>query len=166
MGNITESDLDIAQSVEDCYILGFNVKPLGKIKSTAKEKSIEIKSYSVIYALLDDVKAIVAEMMSPILFEEIIGNVEVRDIFAVGKGNIIAGCFVNDGIVHRGDKVRLLRAGKVLHAGNISSLKRFKDDVKEVAKGYECGIMLDDFNDIKVGDSFEIIKENYKKQQL
>ena len=166
VGNITESDIDIAQSVEDCHILGFNVKPLGKIKSTAKEKSVEIKSYSVIYALLDDVKAIVAEMMSPILFEEIIGNVEVRDIFAVGKGNIIAGCFVNDGIVHRGDKVRLLRAGKVLHAGNISSLKRFKDDVKEVAKGYECGIMLDDFNDIKVGDSFEIIKESYKKQQL
>ena len=166
VGNITESDIDIAQSVDDCHILGFNVKPLGKIKSIAKEKSVEIKSYSVIYALLDEVKAIVAEMMSPILFEEIIGNIEVRDIFAVGKGSVIAGCFVNDGIVHKNDKVRLLRGDKVLHTGNISSLKRFKDDVKEVAKGYECGIMLDNFNDIKVGDSFEIIKESYKKQQL
>ncbi len=166
VGNITESDIDIAQSNDDCYILGFNVKPLGKIKSKAKEKSVAIKSYSVIYNLIDDVKAIMANMMSPIMQEEIIGNVEVRDIFSVGKGSVIAGCFVVDGIVHRNDKVRLLRSDKVLHLGNISSLKRFKDDVKEVSKGYECGIMLESFNDIKVGDSFEIIKEVYKKQQI
>lgn len=166
VGNITESDIDIAQSNDDCYILGFNVKPLGKIKSIAKEKSVAIKSYSVIYNLIDDVKAIIANMMSPIIQEEIIGNIEVRDIFSVGKGNIIAGCFVNDGIVHRNDKVRLLRNDKVLHLGNISSLKRFKDDVKEVSKGYECGIMLDSFNDIKVGDSFEVIKETFTKQQI
>lgn len=166
VGNITESDIDIAQSNDDCYILGFNVKPLGKIKSKAKEKNVEIKSYSVIYNLIDDVKAIIANMMSPIMQEEVIGNVEVRDIFSVGKGGIIAGCFVVDGIIHRNDKVRLLRNGSVLYAGNIASLKRFKDDVKEVSKGYECGIMLDSFNDIKVGDSFEIIKEIYKKQQI
>lgn len=169
VGNITESDIDIAQSVQsvdDCYILGFNVKPLGKIKSKAKEIGISIQSYSVIYDLIDAVKGIVAAMMSPIVEEEIIGNIEVRDIFSVGKGSIIAGCFVVEGIVHRGDKVRLLRGAKVLHLGNISSLKRFKDDVKEVSKGYECGIMLDSFNDIKVGDSFEVIKETFKQQQI
>lgn len=169
VGNITESDIDIAQSVQsvdDCYILGFNVKPLGKIKSKAKEIGVSIQSYSVIYDLIDAVKGIVATMMSPIVEEEIIGNIEVRDIFSVGKGSIIAGCFVVEGIVHRGDKVRLLRGAKVLHLGNISSLKRFKDDVKEVSKGYECGIMLDSFNDIKVGDSFEVIKETFKQQQI
>ncbi|MGX3010111.1 translation initiation factor IF-2 [Helicobacter sp. 23-1044] len=171
VGNITESDIDIAQSVQsqnmnDCYILGFNVKPLGKIKSKAKEQSVAIQSYSVIYDLIDSVKGIIANMMSPIVEEEIIGNIEVRDIFSVGKGNVIAGCFVVEGIVHRGDKVRLLRGEKVLHLGNISSLKRFKDDVKEVGKGYECGIMLDSFNDIKVGDSFEIIKEIFKAKEL
>ncbi len=170
VGNITESDIDIAQSSQSsnnvCYILGFNVKPLGKIKSKAKEMSVSIKSYSVIYDLVDEVKGIIAQMMSPIMQEEIIGNVEVRDIFSIGKGSVIAGCFVIDGIVHRNDKVRLLRGSKVLHSGNISSLKRFKDDVKEVGKGYECGIMLDSFNDIKVGDSFEIIKETFKPQQL
>lgn len=166
VGNITESDIDIAQSSEDCYILGFNVKPLGKIKSKAKEMGVQIKSYSIIYDLVDEVKGIIAQMMSPIVQEEIIGNVEVRDIFSVGKDSVIAGCFVVDGVVHRNDKVRLLRGGKVLHTGNISSLKRFKDDVKEVSKGYECGIMLDSFNDIKIGDSFEIIKETLKPQRL
>ena len=166
VGNITESDIDIAQSVENCYILGFNVKPLGKIKSKAKEQRVAIQSYSVIYDLINNVKNVIANMMSPIVEEEIIGNVEVRDIFSVGKGNVIAGCFVVEGIVHRGDKVRLLRGEKVLHLGNISSLKRFKDDVKEVGKGYECGIMLDSFNDIKVGDSFEIIKEIFKAKEL
>ncbi len=166
VGNITESDIDIAQSSEDCYILGFNVKPLGKIKSKAKEMGVSIKSYSIIYDLVDEVKATIAQMMSPIVQEEIIGNVEVRDIFSVGKDSVIAGCFVVNGAVHRNDKVRLLRGGKVLHTGNISSLKRFKDDVKEVSKGYECGIMLDSFNDIKLGDSFEIIKETLKPKQL
>lgn len=167
VGNITESDIDIAQNAQsDCYILGFNVKPLGKIKSKAKELAVAIKSYSVIYDLVDEVKGIIAQMMSPIIGEEIIGNIEVRDIFSVGKGGVIAGCFVVDGAVHRSDKVRLLRGGKVLHTGNIASLKRFKDDVKEVGKGYECGIMLDSFNDIKTGDSFEVIKETFKQQRL
>ena len=172
VGNITESDIDIAQSTQNspskevCYILGFNVKPLGKIKSKAKEMGVSIKSYSIIYDLVNEVKGLIAQMMSPIMQEETIGSVEVRDIFSVGKDNIIAGCFVVDGAVHRNDKVRLLRGGKVLHTGNISSLKRFKDDVKEVSKGYECGIMLDSYNDIKVGDSFEIFKETFKPQQL
>lgn len=166
VGNITENDIAIAQSNTDCYILGFNVKPLGKIKMKAKEQNVSIKSYSVIYNLIDDVKAIIANMMSPDIHEEVIGNVEVRDVFSVGKGNVIAGCFVNDGIVHRGDKLKILRGSKEIYKGVISSLKRFKDDVKEVGKGYECGIMIDSFNDIKIGDSFEILKEVYKQKQL
>ncbi|RAX55131.1 translation initiation factor IF-2 [Helicobacter sp. 16-1353] len=165
VGNITENDIAIAVSSKG-YILGFNVKPLGILKAKAKEQNISIKSYSVIYNLIDDVKEIIATMMSPIVEEEIVGNLEVRDIFSVGKGNIIAGCFVNDGFIERGAKVRLLRGNKLIHTGNISSLKRFKDDVKEVTKGYECGIMLDSFNDIKVSDNIEVIKEVYKQQKI
>lgn len=166
VGNITESDIDIAASSNDCYILGFNVKPLSILKSKAKEHQVSINSYSVIYNLIDDVKVIISKMMSPIIEEEIIGNLEVRDIFSIGKGNIIAGCFVLDGIILRNSKVNLFRNSKLVHSGNISSLKRFKDDAKEVTKGYECGIMIDAFNDIKVGDSIEVIKEIAKQQQI
>lgn len=166
VGNITESDIDIAASSSDCYILGFNVKPLSILKSKAKEQQVSINSYSVIYNLIDDVKLIISKMMSPIIEEEIIGNLEVRDIFSIGKGNVIAGCFVLDGTIFRNSKVNLFRKDKLIHSGNISSLKRFKDDVKEVTKGYECGIMIDSFNDIKVGDSLQVIKEVAKQQQI
>ncbi len=166
VGNITENDISIAQSNNDCHILGFNVKPLGILKNKAKEANVSIKSYSVIYHLIDDVKLIIANMMSPIIEEEVVGEVEVRDIFSIGKGNVIAGCFVLDGAVQRGAKVRLFRGSKLIHTGNIASLKRFKDDVREVAKGYECGIMLDSFNDIKIGDMCEVIKEIHKQQQI
>ncbi|MDE6885958.1 MAG: translation initiation factor IF-2 [Helicobacteraceae bacterium] len=166
VGSITENDISLAQSSSNCYILGFNVKPLGILKSKAKELGVDIKSYSVIYNLIDDVKSLIVNMMNPIIEEENIGSIEVRDIFSVGKGGVIAGCFVNDGAVHRVDKVRLMRKNKEIYFGNIASLKRFKDDVKEVAKGYECGIMLDSFNDIQVGDIFEVIKEVQKQQKL
>lgn len=166
VGNITENDISIAAGSKNCYILGFNVKPHSIIKSKAKEQNVSIKSYSVIYNLIDDVKEIIATMMKPIVEVEIVGNLEVRDIFSIGKGNVIAGCFVNDGLIERNSKIRLLRGNKIIYEGNISSLKRFKDDVKEVSKGYECGVMLDVFNDIKVGDSIEVIKETYKRQQI
>ena len=166
VGNITESDIDIAASSSDCYILGFNVKPLSILKSKAKEQQVRINSYSVIYDLINDVKQIIATMMSPIIEEEIIGSLEVRDIFSIGKGNVIAGCFVLDGSIIRNSKINLFRKDKLIHSGNISSLKRFKDDVKEVTKGYECGIMIDSFNDIKVGDSLQVIKEVAKQQQI
>lgn len=166
VGNITESDIDIAASSSDCYILGFNVKPLSILKSKAKEQQVSINSYSVIYDLIDDVKLIISKMMSPIIEEEIIGSLEVRDIFSIGKGNVIAGCFVLDGIIVRNSKINLFRKDKLVHTGNISSLKRFKDDVKEVTKGYECGIMIDSFNDIKVGDSLQVIKEIAKQKQI
>lgn len=166
VGGISESDISLASASENCVILGFNVRPTGSVKNKAKEFGVEIKTYSIIYALIDDVKALVSGMMSPVFEEENTGQAEVRETFNIAKVGTIAGCFVVDGSIQRGIKVRLIRNGVVVHTGSIASLKRFKDDVKEVAKGYECGIMLENFNDIKVGDVFETFREVAKKQVL
>ena len=166
VGGISENDISLASASENCVILGFNVRPTGSVKSKAKELAVEIKTYSIIYALLDDVKALVSGMMSPVFEEENTGQAEVRETFNIPKVGTIAGCFVVDGSIQRGIKVRLIRNGVVVHNGSIASLKRFKDDVKEVAKGYECGIMLENYNDVKVGDVFETYKEVAKKQTL
>ena len=165
VGNINENDINTAHSAKNCYIVGFNVKPLGILKNRAKELDVSIKSYSTIYDIIDDVKEIVSQMMNPVLEEVVVGNIEVRNVFSVGKNGVIAGCFVNDGIVQRNSKVRLIRGNKIIHAGVIASLKRFKEDVKEVGKGYECGIMIDNYSDIAVGDSIEIIKETIKNKK-
>lgn len=166
VGGISESDISLASASENCVILGFNVRPTGTVKNKAKELGVEIKTYSIIYALLDDVKALVSGMMSPVFEEENTGQAEVRETFNIPKVGTIAGCFVVDGSIQRGIKVRLIRNGVVVHNGSIISLKRFKDDVKEVAKGYECGIMLENYNDVRVGDVFETYKEVAKKQTL
>ena len=166
VGGISESDISLASASENCVILGFNVRPTGTVKNKAKELGVEIKTYSIIYALLDDVKALVSGMMSPVFEEENTGQAEVRETFNIPKVGTIAGCFVVDGSIQRGIKVRLIRNGVVVHNGSIVSLKRFKDDVKEVAKGYECGIMLENYNDVRVGDVFETYKEVAKKQIL
>ena len=166
VGGISESDITLASASENCVILGFNVRPTGSVKSKAKELAVEIKTYSIIYALLDDVKALLSGMMSPVFEEENTGQAEVRETFNIPKVGTIAGCFVVDGSIQRGIKVRLIRNGVVVHNGSIASLKRFKDDVKEVAKGYECGIMLENYNDVRVGDVFETYKEVAKKQSL
>lgn len=166
VGGISESDISLASASENCVILGFNVRPTGSVKNKAKELGVEIKTYSIIYALIDDVKALVSGMMSPVFEEENTGQAEVRETFNIAKVGTIAGCFVVDGSIQRGIKVRLIRNGVVVHTGSIISLKRFKDDVKEVAKGYECGIMLENFNDVRVGDVFETFREVAKKQVL
>ncbi|RDU71736.1 translation initiation factor IF-2 [Helicobacter brantae] len=166
VGGISESDITLASASENCVILGFNVRPTGSVKNKAKELAVEIKTYSIIYALLDDVKALISGMMSPVFEEENTGQAEVRETFNIPKVGTIAGCFVVDGSIQRGIKVRLIRNGVVVHNGSIASLKRFKDDVKEVAKGYECGIMLENYNDVRVGDVFETYKEVAKKQSL
>jgi translation initiation factor IF-2 len=155
VGGITESDIALAAASSNTIILGFNIRPTGSVKSKATSEGIEIKTYSVIYDLLDDIKATLAGMMSPIIREENSGQAEVRDIFTIAKVGTIAGCMVSDGSVIRGGKARLIRDGIVIHEGLINSLKRFKDEAKEVKKGYECGIMLDNFNDIQVGDYIE-----------
>ena len=155
VGGITESDIVLAGASEGCIILGFNVRPTGSIKAKAKADGIEINTYTIIYDLIDDVKDALSGMMSAVIREENTGQAEVRDTFVVPKVGTVAGCLVTDGKVIRGGHARIIRDGIVTYTGKISSLKRFKDDAKEVANGYECGIMFDKFNDIKVGDFIE-----------
>jgi len=159
VGGVTESDLTLADASEHAVVLGFNVRPTGAVKKKSKELGIEIRSYSIIYDLLDDVKALLGGMMSPIISEEVTGQAEVRETFVVGKVGTIAGCKVSDGSIVRNSKARLIRDGVVVYESTISSLKRFNEDAKEVKNGYECGIMLENFNDIKDGDVIETFKD-------
>ncbi len=166
VGGITEGDVTLAAASANSIILGFNVRPTGSVKNKAKELGVEIKTYSIIYALIDDIKALLGGLLSPVLEEENTGEAEVRETFNIAKVGTIAGCFVTDGVIQKGIKVRLIRNGVVIHNGNILSLKRFKDDVREVAKGFECGIVLENYNDIQVGDVFETYKEVEKQRTL
>lgn len=159
VGGVAESDVTLADASEHAVILGFNVRPTGAVKKKAKELGVEIKSYSIIYDLIDDVKALLGGMMSPVISEEITGQAEVRETFVVGKVGTIAGCKVAEGSITRGSKARLIRDGVVVYESTISSLKRFNEDAKEVKSGYECGIMLENFNDIKEGDVIETYKD-------
>ncbi|DAB33366.1 MAG TPA: translation initiation factor IF-2 [Sulfurospirillum sp. UBA12182] len=166
VGGITESDVALASASENCVILGFHIRPTGIVKEKAKNAGVEIKTYNIIYDLIDDVKGLIAGMLSPIIREENIGQAQVREVFMVPKIGAIAGCIVTDGVINRGVKVRLIREGIVIYESTVSSLKRFKDDVREVAKGYECGIGIDGFNDIRVGDFIESFKEVEEKATL
>ncbi|WP_300362157.1 translation initiation factor IF-2 [Hydrogenimonas sp.] len=166
VGGITESDVTLANASENAVILGFNVRPTAAIKQKAKQLGVEIKTYSIIYDLIDDVKALLSGLMSPVISEEGIGQAEVRETFSVAKVGTIAGCIVTDGVIRRNAKARLIRDGVVIYDTRISSLKRFKDDAKEVGKGYECGMMLENFNDIKVGDVIEAYEEKEEKATL
>ncbi|XPV54810.1 MAG: translation initiation factor IF-2 [Halarcobacter ebronensis] len=166
VGGITESDLILAGAQRGCVILGFNVRPTGCVKNKAKADGITINTYSIIYDLIDDVKDALSGMMSAVIREENTGQAEVRDTFVVPKIGTVAGCFVTDGKVIRGGHARIIRDGVVTYTGKISSLKRFKDDVKEVSNGYECGIMFDKFNDIKVGDFIETFIQIEEKREI
>ena len=159
VGGVTESDVTLADASENSIILGFNVRPTGDVKKKAKELGVEIKSYAIIYDLLDDVKALLGGMMSPVISEEVTGQAEVRETFVVGKVGTIAGCKVSEGIITRGSSARLIRDGIVVYTSSISSLKRFTEDAKEVKSGYECGIMLEKYNDLKAGDIIETFKD-------
>jgi translation initiation factor IF-2 len=165
VGGVTESDVQLADASEHSIILGFNVRPTGAVKKKAKELGVEIKTYSIIYELLDDVKALLGGMMSPTISEEVTGQAEVRETFTVAKVGTIAGCKVSDGTIVRNAGARLIRDGVVIYTTTISSLKRFNDDVKEVKNGFECGIMLHNYNDIKDGDvieTFKMVEEQVK----
>ncbi|WP_104760885.1 translation initiation factor IF-2 [Helicobacter cetorum] len=166
VGGITENDLSLVASSEHAVILGFNIRPTGNVKNKAKEWNVSIKTYTVIYALIEEMRSLLLGLMSPIIEEEHTGQAEVRETFNIPKVGTIAGCMVSEGVITRGIKVRLIRDGVVVHTGEIASLKRFKDDAKEVSKGYECGIMLENYNEIKVGDVFETYKEIHKKRTL
>ncbi len=166
VGGITESDVTLADASENAIVVGFNVRPTGSVKNKAKELGVEIKTYSIIYDIIDDVKALLGGLMSPVVSEEVTGQAEVRETFAVAKVGTIAGCKVSDGLIERNASARLIRDGVVIYTSKISSLKRFNDDVKEVKNGYECGIMLENFNDIKEGDVIEAFKEVEEQASL
>lgn len=166
VGGITQSDISLASASQNCVILGFNIRPTGDIKEKAKEKAVEIKTYNVIYNLLDDVKALLSGLMSPVITEEDLGQAVIRQVINVPKVGQIAGCMVTEGIISRGAKIRVIRDGVVVFEGNISSLKRFKDDAKEVAKGYECGVGIEGYNDMREGDYIESYKEIENKAEI
>jgi len=154
IGAISESDVMLA-SASNAIVVGFNVKPTPNAKNVAKEERVEIKFYDVIYQLIDDIKKAMVGLLEPKLEEHITGIAEVRATFRIPKIGIVAGCYVKEGTINRNNKVRVIRDGVVIFTGNIASLKRFKEDVKEVAAGYECGLRIENFQDIKEGDIIE-----------
>ena len=162
-GAVTESDVTLAK-VSNAIIIAFNVRPVATAKQVAEKDEVEIKQYSVIYQAIDDVKAAMKGMLDPIYEEKVIGNVEVRQVFKVSNVGTIAGAYVLDGKIERNAGVRVLRENVVIHEGKLISLKRFKDDVKEVAKGYECGMQIENYNDLKEGDTIEVyVMEEIKR---
>lgn len=165
VGQITESDVNLA-TASDAIIIGFNVRAGASAKDLADREEIEIRTYSVIYKAIDEVKEAMEGMLSPEIKEEVIGNVEIREVFKISKVGSIAGCMVLTGKVTRNSKIRLLRDGIVKFDGELESLKRFKDDVKEVTKGYECGLNLKGYNDIEIGDILEVYEEVAVKKKL
>lgn len=158
VGQITESDVLLA-SASDAIIIGFNVRPNISSRNIAKKEDIEIRTYSIIYDVINDIQEAMEGMLSPEVREKILGNAEIREIFKIPKVGTIAGCMVIEGKLSRQAKVRLIREGIVIHNCEFTSLKRFKEDVKEVSKGYECGLSIKNFNDLKSGDIIEVYEE-------
>ena len=154
VGAITESDVLLA-SASDAIVVGFNVRPMGNARQIADKEQIDIRTYSIIYDAINDVKDAMEGMLSPDFKEEITGLCEVRETYKISKIGTIAGCMVTKGKIVRNSEIRLIREGVVIYTGSLSSLKRFKDDVKEVTKGYDCGLQITDYKDIKVGDEIE-----------
>ncbi|MBO8167746.1 MAG: translation initiation factor IF-2 [Thermoanaerobacteraceae bacterium] len=165
VGAISETDVMLA-SASKAIIIGFNVRPDTNARKAAEQENIDIRLYRVIYEAIDDVKAAMAGLLEPELKEEILGQAEVRATFKVPKVGTIAGCYVTEGKVNNNAQVRIVRDGVVIHEGKIESLKRFKDDVREVAQGYECGIGIENYNDIKEGDIFEFYTFKEIKREL
>jgi translation initiation factor IF-2 len=165
VGAITESDVLLA-SASDAIVIGFNVRPMGNARAIADKEEIDIRSYSIIYDAINDVKDAMEGMLSPEMKEEITGTAEIRETYKISKVGTIAGCMVTSGKIYRNSGIRLIREGVVVFSGNLASLKRFKDDVKEVAKGYDCGIQIKNFNDIKELDVLECFQEVAVKKKL
>ncbi len=164
VGAITESDVALASSGKG-FIVGFNVRAIPQARDMAKRDGIDIKYYSIIYELIDDIKNLLSGLLKPEIKENITGNVEIREVFSISKIGNIAGCFVKEGIISRNSKIRILRDNVVIHTGEINSLKRFKEEVKEVKTGYECGVMIENYSDIKANDiieTFEVVETSRK----
>jgi translation initiation factor IF-2 len=165
IGAISESDVMLA-SASNAIVIGFNVKPSSQARDLAKKERVDIKFYDVIYQLTDDVKKAMAGLLEPEIVEEIKGLAEVRAIFKIPKVGVVAGCYVKEGVINRNHNVRVIRDGVVVYTGKIASLRRFKEDVKEVAAGYECGVRIEGFNDIKEGDLLETFELKKVSQEL
>jgi len=165
VGQISESDVILA-AASDTIIVGFQVRPSQSARRLAEKEGVDIRLYSIIYDAIEEVKSAMEGMLSPEIKEEITANVEVQEVFKITKVGTVAGCLVRDGKVKRGHKIRLIRDGIVIYTGELGSLKRFKEDVKEVAQGYECGLNIHNFNDIKIGDIVEAFEEIEVKQTL
>jgi translation initiation factor IF-2 len=157
VGGINESDITLAEASK-ALIVGFNVRANAQARNHAQVSGIEIRYYSVIYEVIDDVKTALSGMLSPTLREKIIGNAQVLQVFEISKIGKIAGCRVTDGVIKRGAKVRLIRDDAVIHDGKLSALKRFKDDVREVKEGLECGMAFENYQDIREGDVIEAVE--------
>jgi translation initiation factor IF-2 len=154
VGGISESDVSLAKA-SGALIIGFNVRAVPQARDLAAQEGLEIRYYSIIYELIDDIKAALTGMLSPDLKEEFLGNAEIREVFNITKVGKVGGCMVTEGLLRRAAKVRLLRDNVVIHEGTLKTLKRFKDEVKEVREGYECGAAFENYNDIQVGDFIE-----------
>jgi translation initiation factor IF-2 len=165
VGQISESDVILA-TASNAVIIGFQVRPSLNARRLAEKEQIDIRLYSIIYDAIEEIKSAMEGMLSPEIKEEIVATIEIRDVFKITKVGTVAGCFVKEGKITRNTKVRVIRDGIVIHSGELGSLKRFKDDVKEVNNGYECGLNLNNFNDIKVGDIIEGYQETEVKKKL
>jgi len=158
VGGVNESDILLAQA-SDALVLGFHVVPDAKARITAERAGVQIRTYQIIYELLEDIENAMVGMLEPEFEEVVTGEAEVREIFRVPRIGAIAGCMVQHGTITRNSKVRFLREGTIIWKGEVSSLRRFKEDAREVAAGYECGIGLSDFQDLKEGDVIETYEE-------
>ena len=165
VGAITESDVLLA-SASNAIIVGFNVRPVGTARQLADKEEIDVRSYSLIYDAINDLKEAMEGLLSPDMREEMLGEVEIRETYKISRVGTIAGCMVTDGKITRNSLVRVVREGVVVYTGALASLKRFKDDAKEVTKGYDCGLQIKDFNDIKTGDTIEAYIEVAVKKKL
>ena len=165
VGQISESDVLLA-SASDAIIIGFQVRPSASARKLAEAEQIDIRLYSIIYDAINEVKAAMEGMLDPEFEEKITSNVEIREVFKISKVGTIAGCMVLDGKITRNSKIRIIRDGVVVYTGELASLKRFKDDVKEVATGYECGLNIQNFNNIEVGDIVESYEQVEVKRKL
>ena len=165
VGQITESDVLLA-TASDAIIIGFQVRPSSSARTLAENEQIEIKQYSVIYKAIDDVKDALEGMLAPEFEEVNLGNIEIREVFKISKVGTVAGCYVLDGTVKRSNSIRIIREGIVKYEGEIGALKRFKDDVSEVKKQYECGLSIKNYNDLQVGDIIEAFEEKEIKRKL
>jgi translation initiation factor IF-2 len=154
VGGISESDITLAKA-SGALVVGFNVRANPQARDLARRDDVEIRYYSIIYDVADDVRRALTGMLSPTLREQFLGNAQIREVFNITKVGKVGGCMVTEGLVKRGAKVRLLRDNVVIHEGSLGQLKRFKDDVKEVREGYECGMSFENYNDIQVGDIIE-----------